>query len=61
MQDTNAIRGLWTVGRIINVYQGEDGKVRNVRVKTAMSEYHRPITKIVVIHPAEGYKEDEYQ
>ena len=35
MQDTNTIRGLWTVGRIINVYPGEDGKVRNVRVKTA--------------------------
>ena len=59
MQDTNTIRGLWTVGRIINVYPGEDGKVRNVRVKTATSEYQRPVTKIVVIHQAGGYEEDE--
>ena len=59
MQDANTIRGLWTVGRIINVYPGEDGKVRNVSMKTATSEYQRPITKIVVIHPAEGYEEHE--
>ena len=37
MEDTNAVRGSWTVGRVINVYPGEDGRVRNVRVKTATS------------------------
>jgi len=59
VEDTNAVRGCWTVGRVINVYPGEDGKVRNVKVKTAASEYQRPVTKIAVIHPAEGYEEND--
>ncbi len=41
------------------VYPGEDGRVRNAKIKTATSEYQRPVTKIAVIHPAEGYEEDE--
>ena len=55
MADNNAIRGKWTVGRIIKVYPGSDGRVRNVRVKTATGEYNRPVTKIAVIYPVEGY------
>ena len=53
--DSNAIRGKWTIGRIIEVYPGSDGRVRNVKVKTSTGEYSRPVTKIAVIHPAEGY------
>jgi hypothetical protein len=53
--DSNAVRGKWCVGRVIQVYPGKDGQVRNVKVKTASGEYRRPITKIVVIYPAEGY------
>ena len=53
--DTNAVRGKWSIGRVVQVYPGTDGKVRNVRIKTATGEYRRPITKIVVIYPAEGY------
>ena len=45
----------WNVGRIVEVYPGQDGKVRNVRVKTRTGEYQRPITKIAVIQPAEVY------
>ena len=52
----NAIRGNWNIGRIINVYPGQDGKVSNVRVKTDTGEYDRPVTKIVVVHPADGYE-----
>ena len=55
MEDSNSVRGKWTIGRIIGVYPGKDGRVRNVKVKTLTSEYQRPITKIVVIYPAEGY------
>ena len=55
LADHNAVRGKWTIGKIINVYPGSDGKVRNVKVKTVDSELSRPITKIVVIYPAEGY------
>ena len=55
VESPNAIRGSWNIGRIVNVYPGQDGKVRNVRVKRSGGEYERPITKIAVIHPAEGH------
>lgn len=58
MQSTNAVRGKWNVGRIINVYPGQDGRVRNVKIKTRDGEYQRPISKIAVIYPAEGYDDD---
>ena len=38
------------------VCPGKDGRVRNVKVKTVTGEYTRPITKIVVFHPVEGYE-----
>ena len=59
VQNPNAIRGNWTIGRTVEVYPGSDGKVRNIKVKTATGEYKRPITKIAVIYPAEGYQDDE--
>ena len=52
--DSNAVRGNWSIGRILEVHPGPDGRVRNVEVKTSTGEYSRPITKIAVIHPAEG-------
>ena len=33
----------------------QDGRVRNVKVKTPSGKYSRPITKIAVIQPAEGF------
>ena len=48
--DGNSVRGKWNVGRVIDVYTGKDGKVRNIKVKTSTGEYRRPITKIAVIH-----------
>lgn len=57
LSDPNSIRGKWSLGRIVNVYPGSDGKIRNVKVRTANSEYNRPITKVVVIHPSEGYED----
>ena len=54
--DPNAVCGKWTIGRVMSIYPGSDGKIRNVKVKTSTSEYQRPITKIVVIYPAEGYE-----
>ena len=55
--DTNAVRSKWTIARVIEVYPGEDGKVRNVKLKTMNSEYRRPVTKIAVIYPTEGYED----
>lgn len=57
LADSNAVRGKWSAGRILQVFPGEDGLVRNVQVKTASGTYMRPITKICVIYPAEGFGE----
>ena len=57
MEDSNSVGGNCTIGRIINVYPGKDGRVLNVKIKTSTSEYKRPITKIVIIYPAEGYED----
>ena len=43
------------MGKVVQVFPGEDGLVRNVQVKMAAGTYTRPITKICVIYPAEGY------
>ena len=40
------------------MYTGTDGKVRTVKEMSKGAEYRRPIQKIVVIYPAEGYEED---
>lgn len=55
IKETNPIRGQWKTGRVTKVFSGSDDRVRNVMVKTVTSEYERPITKIVVIYPAEGW------
>eukprot|EP00795_Rhopilema_esculentum_P016608 gene16608-biopygen5784 len=54
--ESNAIRGKWNIGRILEEFSGSDGRVRNVKVKTATGEYSRPVTKVTVICPAEGYE-----
>ena len=59
VQASSAIRGTWNVGRVVSVYPGEDGKVRNVKIKTRSGEYERPITKIAVIYPAEEYEDQD--
>ncbi|XP_068717173.1 uncharacterized protein [Montipora capricornis] len=50
----NALRGKGSFGRVLEVHPGPDGAVRNFEVKTSTGMYSRPITKITVIHPAEG-------
>ena len=54
VSDPNALRGKWSVGRVLEVHPGPDGRVQNVEVKTSTGIYSRPITTIAVIHPAEG-------
>lgn len=54
----NAVRGKWSLVRIIEVYPGQDGRVRNVKLRTCFGEYSRPVTKVAVINPAEGYDEE---
>ena len=41
--DENAVRGSWTMDRIVDVFPGADGKVRKVKVKTTKRVYSRPV------------------
>ena len=40
MANNVAIRGKWTIGRVIEVHPGTDGQVRNIKVKTTAGEYN---------------------
>ena len=53
--DQNAFREKRTMGKIVDVFPGSDGRIRNVKVKTPKGVYSPPITKIAVIYPVEGY------
>ena len=67
LQDSNAVRGNWKLGKIDKVYPSSDGKVRKVIVMykkvdssaeykgSAFTKVERPIQKVVVLLPA---KED---
>ncbi len=57
--DENAVRGKWMIGRIIETFPGQDGKTRNVKIKTLCGQYTRPVTKIVVIVPVDEDKDEE--
>ena len=47
--DESTPRGLWPMGRIMNVKESGDFKVRSAEVKTRTTVLKRPITKIVLL------------
>jgi hypothetical protein len=47
------------LGRIVEVYPSQDGRIRNVKVKTSVGQHIGAVTKFAVIYPAEGYNEEE--
>ena len=55
IQDSNAIRGVWKMGRIMEATPGADGKVRNVKVqyKNAGSfvTIDRAVQRLVLLLP----------
>lgn len=57
--DSNAVRGNWCIGRVNQVFPGSDGRIRNVQVICPTGQYRRPVTKIAVLYPAEGYEDDD--
>jgi len=53
LQERGMVPTEWPLGRIVEVYPGQDGMVRVVSVKTSRGIYHRPVTKIAVLIPTE--------
>ena len=47
--EENTPRGLWPLGRIVDVKLGRDQMVRSVMIKTRSNELVRPITKVVLL------------
>ena len=46
------LRNRWPMGRVMEVFCGEDGGVRSVKIKTASSVFHRPVTKLYLLEEA---------
>ena len=53
IREDNVISCKWPMGRIVQVFPGNDNLVRVVSVKTAQGTYKRPVTKVAVIMPTE--------
>lgn len=49
MRDENTPPTLWKMARVIEVFPGADGRVRNVRVKTTKNTYERPVQKLCLL------------
>ncbi|XP_064642896.1 uncharacterized protein LOC135497105 [Lineus longissimus] len=47
--DDKLPRGSWTLARVIQVYPGDDGIIRTVKVKTADGTYVRPANKVCIL------------
>ena len=47
VKEDNTPPGKWTIGRIMQIHPGSDGKVRVATIKTAQGEFKRPVVKLV--------------
>ena len=47
LQEDGIARSCWPIGRVEQVFPGDDGLVRIAKVKTAKGIYKRPIVKMV--------------
>ena len=51
LQEDNLIPTKWPLGKIVEVFPGQDGLIRVVNVKTTTGTYKRPISKIALLLP----------
>ena len=62
IQDSNAIRGEWKIGVVVNVLESKDKRVRNVEVKYKNGEtditVKRAVQRLIVIVPVTGTEEN---
>ncbi|XP_072760780.1 uncharacterized protein [Anoplolepis gracilipes] len=49
LRNENTLLSRWPLARIIHVHPGNDGLVRVVTVRTAASEFTRPVVKLVLL------------
>ena len=47
--EDNVLRNRWLMGRVMEVFCGGDGGVRSVKLKTASSVFHHPVTKLCLL------------
>lgn len=47
--EPNVSRGMWQIGRVIEVYPGKDGRVRSAQVKTKSGNYVRPVARLCLL------------
>ena len=52
LAEDEVVHNRWPMGRVVELYTGEDGGVKSARVKTAGSVFHRPVTKICLLENA---------
>ena len=47
VMDENLARGYWQLGRVIELFEGRDGRVRSARVRTEKGELLRAVQSLV--------------
>ena len=55
----NRKRSQWEMALIVDTYPGEDGLVREARIKTQNGEHDRPIHKLCVIATKQEFSGNE--
>ena len=45
--EPSSFRGQYQLGRVVEVFPGDDGIVRSAKVKTLQGTLHRPLVKLV--------------
>ena len=65
IQDSNAVRGEWKLGLVVEILESKDGRVRNVEVMykngTTEEKVRRAVQRLIVIVPADGDADKEEQ
>ena len=59
IKDTNCPRGSWSMARVVEAIESEDGEVRIVKIKTSEGEYTRPTAKLCLLEEEEEEKDAE--
>ena len=49
MVDPSLPRGMWPLGKVIELLPDKSGTVTNVRVKTSAGTYIRPVSKLSIV------------